>query len=217
MRTGHGHAHAHHRHAHQHEHGRDALGNPADLAAYVARLDDPERAAWQQPGRVIAATGVRRGHVVCEVGGGSGYFTLRLARAVGPTGHVFAADPEPRLLEVLRERLAREKVRNVSPVLARPDDPLVPDGSCHRVLVVNTYHHFPDGVAMLRLLRRKLRRGGRIVNVDFHERELPVGPPPDHKVPRATVLRDARRAGLRLVREETFLPYQYLLVLAAAR
>jgi ubiquinone/menaquinone biosynthesis C-methylase UbiE len=206
---------SHQGHGHGHRHGQ--YGNPADLASYVARLDDPDRARWQKPARVIAAAGVREGHVVCEVGGGTGYFALRLARAVGPAGHVYAVDTEARLLEVLRDRVAAARARNVSPILALPSDPLIPDVSCHRILIVAAYHHFADGVAMLRALCRKLRRGGRLVNVDFREGELPVGPPPDHKVTRAEFLRDARRAGLELVREETFLPYQYLLVLAPSR
>jgi len=210
--THHGHGHGH---GHGHAHG--SHGNPGDLEAYVARLDDPERARWQKPARVIAAAGVQKGHVVCEVGGGTGYFALRLARAVGRAGHVYAVDPEARLLEILRDRVAAAGARNVSPILALPSDPLIPDASCDRILIVAAYHHFPDGVASLRALRRKLRRGGRLVNVDFREGELPVGPPPELKVGRAEFLRDAGRADLTLVREETFLPYQYLLVLAPSR
>ena len=78
---------------------------------------------------------------------------------------------------------------------------------------MNTYHHFPGGPRYLRRLRRLLRPGGRIVNVDFHRRETPVGPPVERRVARETLPRDARRAGFRLVREATFLPYQYCLVL----
>ena len=209
-------AHRHHHggHGHGHDHARDAHGNPVDLEAYIARLDDPERDAWQRPARVLAAAGIRKGQVVCEVGGGTGYFVLRLGRAVGRAGHVFAVDAEPRLLAVVRDRVVAARLRNVSPILAPPDDPLIPEASCDRILIVNTYHHFPDGVATLRRLARKLRRGGRLVNVDFLPGELPLGPPTGHKVTREEFLADARRAGLSLVGEETFLPYQYLLVLA---
>jgi ubiquinone/menaquinone biosynthesis C-methylase UbiE len=78
---------------------------------------------------------------------------------------------------------------------------------------VDTYHHFPDGPAYLRELTRALRPGGRIVNIDFHKRDLPVGPPMDHKVSREAFLSDAKAAGLKLVAEHEFLPYQYFLVL----
>lgn len=196
---------------------RGAHGNPEDLVAYLARMDAPERAVWQQPARVVRALGLRRGQTVCEVGAGSGYLTLRLARAVGPTGRVFAVEAEPRILEVLVGRVREHRARNVTPVLGLDDDPLVPLGACDLILVVDTYHHFPDGPAYLRRLARSLRPGGRIVNIDFHRRETPVGPPLEHRVAREEFLRDAARAGLRRVREFDFLPYQYFVVLAPAR
>ena len=168
------------------------------------------------PGRIVRALGVGRGHTVCEVGAGSGYFVRRLGRAVGPRGRVYAIDVEPRLLSVLRDHVAKNGPRNVTPVLALEDDPLLPDRSCDRILVANTYHHFRDRVGYLRRLVRALRPGGRIANVDFDERS-PMGPPPGMRVTRAEFLRDARRAGLRLVAEWTFLPYQYILVLGASR
>src|SRR5881398_4115094 len=115
-------AHEHHRH------GRH--GNPADLALMVKRQLDPARAAWQKPDRVVEALGLRRGQVVAEIGSGPGYFTLRLARAVGPSGHVYAVDPEAAVLEVLRQRLGRTRLRNVTPVLGRDDDALLPGGRC---------------------------------------------------------------------------------------
>ena len=198
---------------HRHPHHRGRHGNPEDFERYLARLEDPERVRWQTPDRVVRALGLRPGQAACDVGAGPGYFTLRLARAVGPRGRVYAVDPEPRMLEALGERLGRLRLRNVTPVLGRDDDPLVPDRSCDLVLVVNTYHHFPDGPAYLRRLVRVLRPGGRIVNVDFHRRETPVGPPIAHRVAREDFLRDARRAGLALRAELDFLPYQYGLVL----
>jgi ubiquinone/menaquinone biosynthesis C-methylase UbiE len=179
----------------------------------LGRLEDPGRARWQRPARLVRTLGLRPGQTVAEIGAGSGYIVRRLARAVGPRGRVYAVDAEPRMLPVLVERLRRARIVNVTPVLGRDADPLLPDGSCDLVLVVNTYHHFPGGPRYLRRLRRLLRPGGRLVNVDFEKRETPVGPPVERRVAREAFLRDARRAGLRLVREATFLPYQYCLVL----
>jgi len=188
-------------------------GNPDDLAGYIAKMEDPERAAWQKPDEVVAALGLRAGAVVCDVGAGPGYFTLRLARAVGPTGRVFAVDVVPEMLAVLRDRLEKAGLRNVTPVLAQGDDSLLPPKACDLVLVVDTFHHFPDGVAYLRALAGRLRPGGRIVNIDFHKRELPVGPPIEHLVARDEFLAAAKAAGLVVVEEKTFLPHQYFLVL----
>jgi SAM-dependent methyltransferase len=188
-------------------------GNPRDLKLMLGRLEDPGRARWQRPQRLVRALGLRPGQTVAEIGAGSGYMVRRLARAVGPRGRVYAVDAEPRMLPILAERLRRGGITNVTPVLGRDDDPLLPPRSCDLVLVVNTYHHFPGGPRYLRRLRRLLRPRGRLVNVDFHRRETPVGPPLERRIARETFLRDARRAGLRLVREPTFLPYQYCVVL----
>lgn len=198
-----------------HDHGshRDRHGNPEDLEAYLGRLLDPARAEWQKPDLVVKALRLRAGQTACELGAGPGYFAFRLARAVGRQGHVYAVDAETRMLEILIGRMREARVRNITPVLGLDDAPLLPMRSCDVILVVNTYHHFPDGPAFLRRLARSLRRGGRIVNIDFHRRETPVGPPLDHRVAREDFLRDARRAGLTVAAELDFLPYQYFLIL----
>jgi ubiquinone/menaquinone biosynthesis C-methylase UbiE len=210
---GHGKAHGAHGHGHGGHEGRDRLGNPEDLAAYLAKLEAADRAEWQKPDEVVAALGLRAGGVACDVGAGPGYFALRMARAVGPTGRVHAIDAEPRMIELLRERAAAAGVTNVHPHLAAGGIPAVPE-PVDVVLVVNTFHHFADGPGTLRALAARLRPGGRLVNVDFHAGELPVGPPPDHKVSREAFLAAAAEAGLATVEERTFLPYQYLVALA---
>ncbi|HWX24089.1 MAG TPA: methyltransferase domain-containing protein [Vicinamibacteria bacterium] len=188
-------------------------GNPADLDSYISRMEDPSRAEWQQPDRVVKALGLRPGQTACDIGSGPGYFTLRLVRQVGTTGHVYAVDVEPRILEVLRERVGSPSAKNVTPVLALADDPMLPEHVCDVILIVDTYHHFPDGPSYLARLARSLKKGGRLADVDFHKRETPVGPSLDHRVARDDFLKDARRAGLALATEFTFLPYQYFLVL----
>lgn len=199
--------------AHGTAHGQHRHGNPEDLDAYVAALEDPSRDAWQKPDEVLRAIGIEPGASVCDVGAGPGYFALRMSRLVGARGHVFAVDVEPRILDRLRARLEQAKLRNVTPVLATGDDALLPPSSCDVILIADTYHHFPDGVEYLRRLSAALKPGGRVVNIDFHKRPLPVGPPPEHKIAREDFVAQARHAGFDVVAEPTFLPYQYFLVL----
>jgi SAM-dependent methyltransferase len=188
-------------------------GNPPDLDTYIAQLSSPARDAWQKPDQVVTALALKKGQTACDIGSGPGYFTLRLARAVGPKGFVYAIDVEARMLQALRDRLDKAGVRNVAPVLAVADDPLLPPAACDLVLVVNTYHHFPDRVAYLARLRRALKPGGELVNIDYLRQPTPIGPPPDHRVAKETFLEEAKTAGLTLAREPSFLPYQYFLVL----
>jgi ubiquinone/menaquinone biosynthesis C-methylase UbiE len=154
--------------------------------------------------------------VVAEVGSGPGYFTPRLARAVGPGGHVYAVDPEPAVLDVLRRRLKQSGVRNVTPVLGRDDDPMLPQGRCDLAVIINAYHHMHGGTAFLRRLVSRLPRGARVINVDWNE-DTEKGPPAKRRVSRARFVRDARRAGLRLVADRAVLPHQYFLELRRAR
>jgi len=181
-----------------HPRSANDFGNPTDLTAYVRKLEGPDRDEWQKPGEVLGALELRRDQVVGEIGAGSGYFTLRLAPAVT---HVFAADADVRLVELLRQRVASNSLRNVTPVLALAEDPFLPSGRCDLVLTVNAYHHFPEPPSYLRRVARALRPGGRIAIIDFHE-----------KTKRAQVIRDAKAAGLRVTAEHLFLPQQHFLV-----
>ncbi len=199
---------------HQHANERPGEhGNPSDLEVYIAKMESADRDAWQKPDEVLRALAVKPGQVICDIGAGPGYFSLRLGRAVGEGGAVFAVDVEPRILKVLRERIEKSGLRNVAPVLSLPGDPLIPRSACDLILIVDTFHHFPDGVAYLRRLARSLRKGGQVVNIDFHKKELPVGPPVEHKISRDEFLAKAAAAGLALKAEHSFLPYQYFLVL----
>jgi ubiquinone/menaquinone biosynthesis C-methylase UbiE len=185
---------------------------PEELAGALKRQLNPARKKWQKPAVLVRALGLRRGQMIAEIGSGPGYFTPLLARAVGPSGHVFAVDPEAQVLDVLRKRLARSGVKNVTPVLGRDDDPLIPRGRCQVAVIINAYHHFHGAPAFLRRLAAALPRGARVINVDWNE-SSEFGPPPKRRVPRTRFLRDARRAGLRLVADRTLLPHQYFLEL----
>jgi ubiquinone/menaquinone biosynthesis C-methylase UbiE len=208
-RGGHGHEHGS-GHAHGEAHPRDALGNPDDLAAYLEKLESPERAAWQKPDEVVAALGLQPGGIAADAGTGPGYFALRLARAVGPTGRVYGIDAEPRMLELLAQRARDAGLSNVEPVHAG-GVPL-PPAACDAILIVDAYHHFPDGPGVLRALAGRLAPAGRLAVVDFHP-DTPVGPPPEHLISREAFLDGVARAGLRVAREERFLPHQYFFFL----
>ena len=134
---------------------------PKELAGALRRQLNPRRARWQKPAAVVRALGLRRGQVVAEIGSGPGYFTPRLARAVGPSGHVYAVDPEAAVLDVLRRRLGRIRVRNVTPVLSRDDDPLLPRGRCdvefdagEEAVDLNRAHDAAKAVSSAQLLGR---------------------------------------------------------------
>jgi ubiquinone/menaquinone biosynthesis C-methylase UbiE len=183
-----------------------------DAAAYIASLEDPARDAYQKPDEVMKALALRPGEVVADIGSGPGYFTLRFARAVGETGRVYAVDVSPDMILALDHRLRDEGIRNVVPVLAEPNDPLLPDASVDRFVIVDTWHHIEDRPAYLAVLKRMLKPGGQVVHIDFQKRDLPIGPPLEMKVSREDLVQQMGDAGFKLSAEHTFLPYQYFLV-----
>jgi len=187
-----------------------------DPMAYIASLDDPKRDAYQKPDEVMKALALRDGEVVADIGAGSGYFALRFARAVGDAGRVYAVDISPDMVRHLNRRLRDAGVRNVFTVLSDPDDPLLPDASVDRFVIVDTWHHVEDQAKYLALMKRMLKPGGQVVHIDFQKRELPIGPPIGMKIAREDLVKQMESTGFRLAAEHTFLPYQYFLVFTLA-
>lgn len=171
---------------------------------YVAMLEEPERVAWQKPDEVIAALALRRDEVVAEVGCGTGYFTRRMAPHCAK---VYAADTNPRLLELAKESSGS----NVETLVCTATDPALPAASVDTVFFCNVFHHVGDRVGYGAALAQALKPGGRVVIVDFHKHELPLGPSVERKLSREEAQRDLESAGFEFVKSYEFLPYQYFL------
>jgi SAM-dependent methyltransferase len=183
----------------------------ADAEKWARIFDDPEREAWQEPDEVIRTLRLPADATVADIGAGTGYFAVRLARAV-PKGRVFAVDAEPDMVRYLGERAKREGLANLTPVQAGPDEPKL-TALVDVVLLVNTYHHIPGRVDYFRRLRASLKPGGRVAIIDYRP-EAPMGPPPAARVPSTVVTGELARAGYVLVGNHGMLPHQYFLVFA---
>ena len=153
--------------AHHAGHHRGGMHHGFQHAEEWAKVfDDPARDAWQQPDRVIAALELTPAMAVADVGAGTGYFAVRLARAV-PEGQILATDVEPDMIRYLTDRAAKEQLPNLRAALTPTDDPLLAPASLDRILVVDVWHHLEDRVAYARHLAAALRPGGRLAVVDF--------------------------------------------------
>ena len=177
-------------------------------------LEAPDREAWQKPEQIMDALGVAEGSVVADIGAGAGWFTIQLARRVGPNGTVYSQDVQRQMLEAIRRRVAREGLQNVQTRLGAGSTPNLPERTFDAILVVDVYDAVDEPVPLLRNLAAALKPGGRLGIVNYKPGRGGPGPGPDEgvRVDSATVEQDALAAGLRVLARET-LPYQYLLVL----
>ena len=182
------------------------------LKAYIHLLERKERDAYQKPEQVMQSLAFRPGERVADVGAGSGYFTVRVARAVGPNGLVWAVDIAQELLDYLGRRLQDEGLTNVRLVKVEPDDPQLPLAGVDTVLMVDTLHYIKDRAAYATKLRAALAPGGRVVIIDFIPRapgERPWGPPPEQNMSREEVDAAMAAADLHPVRVHDFLPEHF--------
>lgn len=164
---------------------------------------------------MIDALGIRPGQTVCDLGAGNGFYTLELARLVGPEGLVYAVDIQPEMLRMLSRRAAQERVSNIRLVLGSPIDPRLPAGEIDLVLCVDVYHEFSHPDAMLSRIRESLSEEGRLVLVEFRGEDPAVPIKPLHKMTKAQVRAELEPAGFRLAREFDRLPWQHQLFFAA--
>jgi ubiquinone/menaquinone biosynthesis C-methylase UbiE len=188
-------------------HGR--LFPPIDLGL----LESPDRAAWQKPEQIMDVLHVADGSKVADIGAGAGWFTIHLARRVGPNGVVYSQDVQREMLEAIKRRVQREGLQNVQTTRGEGSNPNLPVAGLDAIVVVDAYQEVEDRVTFLQNLARALKPNGLIGVVNWKPGRGGPGPPENARVDKASVMADVRAARLRIVDEET-LPYQYMLVLA---
>jgi len=148
--------------------------------------------------RVMDILGIREGKTVADIGAGSGWFSVRAARRVMPTGLVYAVDINPEAIQYIQQRVQREAIGNVRVIRSNPDNPLLPADSIDAVLLLKTYHEVAEPVALLKNLRKALRPSARVGIIDRN------GDGGDHGVSRNVVVREAAQAGYTQVGEYDF-------------
>jgi ubiquinone/menaquinone biosynthesis C-methylase UbiE len=184
-----------------------------DPVRYAKSFDDPARDAWQQPDRVITALALAPGQKVADVGAGTGYFSVRLARSTAKP-IVYAVDLEPKMIEHLTARAQAEHLPNMRAVQASATSPNLPE-PVDVVLVVDTYHHIGNRAAYFASLKRHLRPGGRVAMVDFRKGTGGDGPPEHFRFLPEQITAEMAQAGYVLERAHDFLPRQLFLVYRA--
>jgi ubiquinone/menaquinone biosynthesis C-methylase UbiE len=175
-------------------------------------LDRAEREREEQPTRALQMMQIAPGMTVADIGAGSGYFTERLARLVGPAGRVFATDIQPGMIELLKRRLSAQTIQNVSVILSEPSNPLLPPGAIDLALMVDVYHELGEPQTVLKHIRTALKPDGRLVLVEYKGEDPTIPILPSHKMTVAQAKIELEAEGFTLATANSSLPRQHVLI-----
>jgi predicted methyltransferase len=194
---------------------------PAHVMSYSASseewLEREGREEEAKPEIVLQAMDLKPGQTVADIGAGTGYFSRRIAPVVGPTGKVYANDIQPRMLEALQERAAKEGITNIVPILGTETDPKLPE-KVDRILLVDVYHELQQPEEMLARIRDSVKPGGMVIVIEFRkEGESASHIHPDHKMSAEEVLAEWLPAGFQLIEQIETLPTQHMFLFTTRR
>jgi ubiquinone/menaquinone biosynthesis C-methylase UbiE len=175
-------------------------------------LDRSERDLEENPDRAIDVLKLEKGSTVADVGAGSGYMTVKLAKKVGPQGKVYANDIQQGMLDLLSKRVTKSKLTNVSTVLGTQDDPKLPADTLDLVIMVDVYHELSQPQVMLRHIRDSLKPGGRLVLLEYRKEDPDIPIRPEHKMSVADAKLEVEAEGFKLTKTNEDLPRQHILI-----
>lgn len=181
-------------------------------AAGADWLERSEREVEENPTKAIQLLKIEKGMVVADVGAGSGYYAIRIAELVGPTGKVYANDIQPEMLAILKRQLRQKNVSNVEPVLGTEQDAKLPPKSCDVILMVDVYHEFSHPQEMLQNLKGSLKDNGRLILLEYRKEDPYVPIRPEHKMSVKEAKLEVEGEGFKLAEVNEDLPWQHILI-----
>jgi len=175
-------------------------------------LERPERNAEERTDQLVEKIQVSPGAVVADIGAGTGYFSRRLAKKVGPAGRVLAVDIQPEMLDLLTNKLAEIGITNVVPILGTVTDPKLPAKAVDLVLMVDVYHEFDFPYEMMRGICRALKPAGLVMFVEFRGEDPNVPIKPLHKMTEVQVKKEMSILPLEWLETVEILPRQHIII-----
>lgn len=175
-------------------------------------LERPEREDEEKPGLLLDALKLKPGEVVADIGAGTGYLSWRMAKVVGSNGRVFGVDIQQEMLDLLAKKMSERNLTNVVPVLGTITDAHLPTNAVDLVIMVDVYHEFSHPFEMMQSICRSLKRGGRVVFVEYRAEDPQVPIKRVHKMSEAQVTKEATAHPLEWVETIKVLPRQHIIV-----
>ncbi len=172
----------------------------------------PERVETEKPEELLEALGIKKGDVVADIGAGPGFFSLRAAQHVGPTGKVFAVDVQPEMIAGLRRMARKSGLKNIVPILGSADDPRLPPNSVDAVLIIIAYHEFSHPAEMMYHIYTAMKQNARMLIVEYKAEDANSRVSPAHKMRGSDILREISGFGFRLDKVIDMIPTQHVFV-----
>jgi ubiquinone/menaquinone biosynthesis C-methylase UbiE len=197
-----------------------AKRKPANVMGFegAAWLEREGRDKEEKPEVVLAAMELKEGQTVAEIGAGTGYFSRRIGKVVGPTGKVLAVDIQAPMLDLLKQYAAKEGVKNISTILGTETDPKLPPHGVDRILMVDVYHEFQQPEPMLAHIRESLAPGGTVTLVEYRAEDNSASHIlKEHRMTAEQVLSEWNAAGFELANQIETLPSQHIFIFSTRR
>ena len=176
-------------------------------------LERPEREDEEAPSKALDALDLKPGMVVADIGAGSGYYSSRIAKRVGPAGRVYATDIQPGMIEILERRIKNEGLTNITTMLGGMDDPRLPPAAIDLAIMVDVYHELQQPQLFLQRLKGAFKPNGRLVLLEFRKEDPKVPILEVHKMSVAEVKQELEAEGFVLDKVIDVLPWQHIIVL----
>ena len=172
------------------EHDRNGIGKffmGREIARVMGHqaadwLERPEREAEERTDLLLESLAFRDGEVVADIGCGSGFISRKISKKIGAKGTVYGVEIQQEMLDLLMKRMAMFRIENVQPILGTTTDPKVPPASCDTMIMVDVYHEFDFPYEMIRSMIAGLKKGGRIVFVEYRKEDPKVPIKEVHKM-----------------------------------
>ncbi len=175
-------------------------------------LERPEREEEERPSLLLKALKLQPGDVVADIGAGSGYHALRMAKMVGPQGKILAVDIQPEMLAIIQRKMKKAKINNVETILGTAQDPKLPKNAVDLILMVDVYHEFEFPYEMTEKMVKALKPGGRLVFVEFRLEDPKVPIKLVHKMSEKQVRKEMEPHDLEWDSTLDILPWQHIIV-----
>jgi ubiquinone/menaquinone biosynthesis C-methylase UbiE len=187
---------------------KHALFSAFDLSL----LETPDRNQWQRTDDILDDLKIADGSIVADIAAGGGWFSVQLARRVGPAGIVYAEEIQSSMIETISLRIRKENLTNIKPVLGTPTDPHLPRNSVDAVVIVNAFADIDAPVPLLDNIRQAMKERGILGVIDFTSGGGGPGPDANDRVAPETIIAAAEAANLRLIARHPVPPFEFLLI-----